>query len=182
MKRLISRLIDHFAMAYTSHILNQVKTLGFQRATDTSISLGIDDLLTIPSKGWLVQDAEQQTFLLEKTIIMGMYTWQKNYVNPSRYENLAGNEIAEAIPICISRIRSCSEASRPTSSVGKKEALDQGTLKKGLPEEIERIAWQKGLPLTKVMEPRRPIPFMKILKGHMTLDPYEILVEEGKLG
>nr|YP_010610163.1 RNA polymerase beta'' subunit [Paphiopedilum glanduliferum]WAO28391.1 RNA polymerase beta'' subunit [Paphiopedilum glanduliferum] len=65
-KRLISRLIDHFGMAYTSHILDQVKTLGFQRATATSISLGIDDLLTIPSKGWLVQDAEQQSFLLDK--------------------------------------------------------------------------------------------------------------------
>nr|YP_010320932.1 RNA polymerase beta'' subunit [Parnassia epunctulata]UJP70762.1 RNA polymerase beta'' subunit [Parnassia epunctulata] len=65
-KRLISRLIDHFGMAYTSHILDQVKTLGFQQATAASISLGIDDLLTIPSKGWLVQDAEQQSFLLDK--------------------------------------------------------------------------------------------------------------------
>nr|YP_010499499.1 RNA polymerase beta'' subunit [Balanites aegyptiaca]UWT58815.1 RNA polymerase beta'' subunit [Balanites aegyptiaca] len=65
-KRLISRLIDHFGMAYTSHILDQVKTLGFQQATDTSISLGIEDLLTIPSKGWLVQDAEQQSLILEK--------------------------------------------------------------------------------------------------------------------
>nr|WOC92352.1 RNA polymerase beta'' subunit [Utricularia volubilis] len=66
MKRLISRLIDHFGMAYTSHILDQVKTLGFQQATATSISLGIDDLLTIPSKRWLVQDAEEQSFILEK--------------------------------------------------------------------------------------------------------------------
>nr|YP_009938791.1 RNA polymerase beta'' subunit [Mitreola yangchunensis]QNV47024.1 RNA polymerase beta'' subunit [Mitreola yangchunensis] len=66
MKRLISRLMDHFGMAYTSHILDQVKTLGFQQATATSISLGIDDLLTIPSKGWLVQDAEQQSLILEK--------------------------------------------------------------------------------------------------------------------
>jgi DNA-directed RNA polymerase subunit beta' len=65
-KRLISRLIDHFGMAYTAYILDQVKTLGFRQATATSISLGIDDLLTIPSKGWLVQDAEQQSFLLEK--------------------------------------------------------------------------------------------------------------------
>nr|YP_010513298.1 RNA polymerase beta'' subunit [Centrosema coriaceum]UXL84869.1 RNA polymerase beta'' subunit [Centrosema coriaceum] len=65
-KRLISRLINHFGMAYTSHILDQVKTLGFRQATATSISLGIDDLLTIPSKGWLVQDAEQQRFILEK--------------------------------------------------------------------------------------------------------------------
>lgn len=44
-KQLISRLIDHFGMAYTSHILDQIKTLGFQQATATSISLGIDDLL-----------------------------------------------------------------------------------------------------------------------------------------
>lgn len=66
MKRLISRLIEHFGMAYTSHILDQVKTLGFQQATATSISLGIDDLLTIPSKGCLVQDAEQQSLILEK--------------------------------------------------------------------------------------------------------------------
>nr|YP_010395580.1 RNA polymerase beta'' subunit [Thamnosma texana]UQJ73108.1 RNA polymerase beta'' subunit [Thamnosma texana] len=65
-KRLISRLIEHFGMAYTSHILDQVKTLGFQQATATSISLGIDDLLTIPSKRWLVEDAEQQSFILEK--------------------------------------------------------------------------------------------------------------------
>nr|YP_009298885.1 RNA polymerase beta' subunit [Pelargonium citronellum]AJB98799.1 RNA polymerase beta' subunit [Pelargonium citronellum] len=65
-KRIISRLIDHFGMAYTSHILDQVKTLGFQQATASSISLGIDDLLTIPSKRWLVQDAEQQSILLEK--------------------------------------------------------------------------------------------------------------------
>nr|YP_009419741.1 DNA-directed RNA polymerase beta'' subunit [Pentaphylax euryoides]ASM46490.1 DNA-directed RNA polymerase beta'' subunit [Pentaphylax euryoides] len=66
MKRLISRLIDHFGMAYTSHILDEVKTLGFQQATATSISLGMDDLLTIPSKRWLVQDAEQQSLILEK--------------------------------------------------------------------------------------------------------------------
>nr|YP_010426232.1 RNA polymerase beta'' subunit [Thottea sumatrana]USL48226.1 RNA polymerase beta'' subunit [Thottea sumatrana] len=66
MKRLISRLIDHFGMAYTSHILDQVKTLGFRQATAACISLGIDDLLTIPSKGWLVQDAEQQSLILEK--------------------------------------------------------------------------------------------------------------------
>nr|YP_009757921.1 RNA polymerase beta'' subunit [Cyclopogon longibracteatus]QIM61330.1 RNA polymerase beta'' subunit [Cyclopogon longibracteatus] len=63
MKQLISRLIDHFGMAYTSHILDQVKTLGFQRATTTSISLGIDDLFTRSSKGWLVQDAEQQSLI-----------------------------------------------------------------------------------------------------------------------
>ncbi|KAI7753925.1 LOW QUALITY PROTEIN: hypothetical protein M8C21_033124 [Ambrosia artemisiifolia] len=66
MKRLISRFIDHYGIGYTSHILDQVKTLGFRQATATSISLGIDDLLTIPFKRWLIQDVEQQSFILEK--------------------------------------------------------------------------------------------------------------------
>jgi len=70
-KQLISRLIDHFGMAYTSHILDQIKTLGFQQATATSISLGIDDLLTIPWKGCLVQDAEQQSLMVEKHNYVG---------------------------------------------------------------------------------------------------------------
>ncbi len=35
-------------------------------ATATSISLGMDDLLAIPSKGWVVQDAVIQSFLSEK--------------------------------------------------------------------------------------------------------------------
>uniref|UniRef100_A0AAU7E4Q0 DNA-directed RNA polymerase subunit beta'' n=1 Tax=Hypericum petiolulatum TaxID=1137009 RepID=A0AAU7E4Q0_9ROSI len=64
-KRILSGLIDHFGMAYTSNILDQVKTVGFQQATATSISLGIDDLLTLPSKGWLVQDIEQQNLIFE---------------------------------------------------------------------------------------------------------------------
>nr|YP_010569692.1 RNA polymerase beta'' subunit [Podocarpus salignus]UZF97399.1 RNA polymerase beta'' subunit [Podocarpus salignus] len=66
MKQLIRRFINHFGMTYTSHILDQLKTSGFQQATDAAISLGIDDLLTAPSKGWLVQDAEQQDFVSEK--------------------------------------------------------------------------------------------------------------------
>lgn len=36
-KRLIIILIYHFGMAYKSHILDQVKTLGFYQATATSI-------------------------------------------------------------------------------------------------------------------------------------------------
>lgn len=58
-KQLISRLAIHFGIAYTTNILDQIKILGFQQATKVSISLGIDDLLTVPSKGWLVQDVER---------------------------------------------------------------------------------------------------------------------------
>jgi DNA-directed RNA polymerase subunit beta' len=78
-KQLISRLISHFGIAYTTHILDQLKTLGFQYATSGAISLGIDDLLTAPSKGWLIEDAEQYTNLSEK---------QYNYGNLHAVEKL----------------------------------------------------------------------------------------------
>nr|YP_010265838.1 RNA polymerase beta'' subunit [Botrychium ternatum]UHY94407.1 RNA polymerase beta'' subunit [Botrychium ternatum] len=65
-KRLISRLIAHSGITYTANIPDQPKTLGFQRATNASISLGIDDLLTAPSKAWLVRDAEKQGSILEQ--------------------------------------------------------------------------------------------------------------------
>ncbi|KAF3668518.1 hypothetical protein FXO38_08029 [Capsicum annuum] len=71
-------------MAYTSHILDRVKTLGFQQATATSISLGLDDLLTIPSKGWLIQDAEQQSLILSPNhgdlVKLGEAVFDKNNV------------------------------------------------------------------------------------------------------
>nr|QBK36420.1 RNA polymerase beta subunit-2 [Pseudotaxus chienii] len=66
MKQLISKFVNKFGMVYTSHILDQLKTSGFQQATDAAISLGIDDLLTTPSKAWLIQDAQQQGFASEK--------------------------------------------------------------------------------------------------------------------
>nr|AXZ97051.1 RNA polymerase beta'' chain [Callistopteris apiifolia] len=65
-KQLISRLAIHFGIAYTTSILDQIKILGFQQATNASISSGIDDLLTVPSKGWLVQDIERQGYISEQ--------------------------------------------------------------------------------------------------------------------
>lgn len=65
-KQLISRLIAHFGITYTTHILDQLKNIGFKQATQAAISLGIDDLLTAPSKVWLIQDAEQQGYTSEK--------------------------------------------------------------------------------------------------------------------
>lgn len=60
MRQMIGRLVAYLGNHCTAQILDQLKTLGFRYATQTGISLGIDDLLTTPSKGWLIQDAEHQ--------------------------------------------------------------------------------------------------------------------------
>nr|YP_009690824.1 RNA polymerase beta'' subunit [Oleandra articulata]QEG57604.1 RNA polymerase beta'' subunit [Oleandra articulata] len=66
MRRLISKLVVCFGIASTTNILDQVKILGFQQATKASVSLGIDDLLAVPSRGWLVQDVEKQGYVSEQ--------------------------------------------------------------------------------------------------------------------
>nr|YP_010463796.1 RNA polymerase beta'' subunit [Anemia phyllitidis]UUL71063.1 RNA polymerase beta'' subunit [Anemia phyllitidis] len=62
-RQLISKLTVHFGIAYATNILDQIKILGFQQATKASVSSGIDDLSTVPFKGWLVQDAERQGYV-----------------------------------------------------------------------------------------------------------------------
>jgi DNA-directed RNA polymerase beta' subunit len=54
MRQLISKLVICFGIASTTNILDQIKFLGFQQATKASVSSSIDDLSTVPSKGWLV--------------------------------------------------------------------------------------------------------------------------------
>nr|YP_009746877.1 RNA polymerase beta'' subunit [Plagiogyria euphlebia]QII42523.1 RNA polymerase beta'' subunit [Plagiogyria euphlebia] len=66
MRQPISKLVVCFGVASTTNIPDQVKVLGFQQATKASVPSGIDDLSTVPSKGWLVQDAERQGYVPEQ--------------------------------------------------------------------------------------------------------------------
>ncbi|EFJ05014.1 hypothetical protein SELMODRAFT_137828, partial (mitochondrion) [Selaginella moellendorffii] len=66
MKQFISSLMIHFGKVYTAHILDQLKTSGFQQATHAAVSLGIDDLITTPSREWLIQDAESRGWFEEQ--------------------------------------------------------------------------------------------------------------------
>nr|YP_009548655.1 RNA polymerase beta'' subunit [Gastoniella chaerophylla]AYW15630.1 RNA polymerase beta'' subunit [Gastoniella chaerophylla] len=66
MRRLIGKLVVCFGITSTTNILDQVKILGFQQATKASVSLGIDDLLAVPTRGWLVRDAEKQGYVSEQ--------------------------------------------------------------------------------------------------------------------
>nr|YP_010444729.1 RNA polymerase beta'' subunit [Schizaea fistulosa]UTJ90223.1 RNA polymerase beta'' subunit [Schizaea fistulosa] len=67
----ISKLTVHFGIAYATNTLDQIKILGFQQATKASVSSGIDDLSTVPSKGWLVQDAERQGYISDQYHLYG---------------------------------------------------------------------------------------------------------------
>ena len=65
-KQMMDGLVTHFGITYTTHVLDQLKALGFQQATFGGVSLGIGDLLTAPSKSWLIKDAEHYGNLSRK--------------------------------------------------------------------------------------------------------------------
>jgi RNA polymerase Rpb1, domain 5/RNA polymerase Rpb1, domain 4 len=65
-KKLIGRLLSYRGYIYTAHILDQIKSLGFEYSTKKGISLGIDDLLSSPLRTWVIQDAEYEAQLSQK--------------------------------------------------------------------------------------------------------------------
>ena len=66
MKHFIGRLVYWRGQIYTTHVLDQLKTLGFENSTKTGFSLGIDDLSASPLKTWIIQDAENETNLSQE--------------------------------------------------------------------------------------------------------------------
>ena len=71
MRLMINRLVAYLGNNATAKILDELKILGFKYATETGVSLGIDDLLTTPSKAWLIQDAEYQADRSEDECLNG---------------------------------------------------------------------------------------------------------------
>jgi DNA-directed RNA polymerase subunit beta' len=68
---LLNKLVNYLGVTSTSHILDHFKNIGFDNATKSGISLGVDDLLTVPSKSWLIQDAEKQALISDIYNISG---------------------------------------------------------------------------------------------------------------
>jgi DNA-directed RNA polymerase subunit beta' len=70
-RALINKLVTYLGITSTSHILDHLKNIGFDNATKSGISLGVDDLLTVPFKSWLIQDAEKQALISDIYNICG---------------------------------------------------------------------------------------------------------------
>ena len=60
LKAIISWSLTHCGEKATIELVENLKDLGFQYATQAGISLGLDDLKTSPTKPWLVSQAEIQ--------------------------------------------------------------------------------------------------------------------------
>ncbi|MBI4853150.1 MAG: DNA-directed RNA polymerase subunit beta' [Acidobacteria bacterium] len=82
-KKGLQQLVNYchlrFGHSETVKMLDELKTLGFFYATRAGISIGIDDLVTPPSKPLLVQQAESEVIEVEKQYQDGVITTGERY-------------------------------------------------------------------------------------------------------
>ena len=62
MKRLIKWVLLTYGTTKTTHLVDQLKTMGFHYATAAGISLGIDDLRVPPVKAAFMENAENEIY------------------------------------------------------------------------------------------------------------------------
>ncbi|MGA2746099.1 MAG: DNA-directed RNA polymerase subunit beta', partial [Candidatus Sulfotelmatobacter sp.] len=82
-KKGIGALVNYcylrFALETTVKMLDEVKTLGFQFATRSGLSIGIDDMVIPDSKRTLVKDAEKQVVAVQQQYLDGAITNGERY-------------------------------------------------------------------------------------------------------
>ncbi|YP_003359234.1 RNA polymerase beta'' subunit (plastid) [Cryptomonas paramecium] len=74
LKQLMSWMFTTYKAGVTSHIVDKVKELGFQYATEAGISISIEDLKVPPKKQYIVKSATQQNSIIEKKYTRGETT------------------------------------------------------------------------------------------------------------
>ena len=82
-KKGISQLVNfcylQFGLETTVRMLDEVKTLGFQAATRSGLSIGIDDMVIPASKKAVVDDAQNQVIAVQRQYLDGAITQGERY-------------------------------------------------------------------------------------------------------
>ena len=82
-KKALAQLVNYcyltFGLETTVRMLDEVKTLGFQFATRSGLSIGIDDMVIPDSKKTLVKDAEKQVVAVQQQYLDGAITNGERY-------------------------------------------------------------------------------------------------------
>ncbi|MCL2924592.1 MAG: DNA-directed RNA polymerase subunit beta' [Trichodesmium sp. MAG_R04] len=74
LKKLISWSFNNYGTARTAQMANKLKDLGFRYATKAGVSISVDDLQIPPSKGQLLDEAEQEIRNTTERYIKGKIT------------------------------------------------------------------------------------------------------------
>jgi len=75
--RVISRIVENYPLTEVEHILDRIKELGFEYATLSGISWGMDDVIVPKEKAQLVSEAEKEIEKIETYYEKGLLSAQE---------------------------------------------------------------------------------------------------------
>ncbi len=96
-KDLISESFDKVGLKRTAVFLDEIKRFGFDAATNGSISIGMDDLLTPPTKPTIIAEARKEIRKIQDMRKKGVITDKERYNNVINIWSKSQEAITEAL-------------------------------------------------------------------------------------
>ncbi len=97
----ISSLVDyiykHGGISQTAEFLDNLKNLGFKYATNSGVSISIDDIKTPPEKEIIIRESKKTAYEVQKQFADGLMTDQERYNKIIDIWNDANNKIAKKL-------------------------------------------------------------------------------------
>lgn len=141
-KELITKSLNLFTKEETTKLIDELKSIGFEAATTSGISVSVSDCEIIEGKGELIREAENKTIIFEQNYKRGLIT--------SEEKKRLSNEVWIE---CTEKIADLTWANfKPSNSV--KEIIDSGGTRASK-DQVKQLAAMRGLvvdPLGKIVE------------------------------
>ena len=96
--KLVGRLVNRYGQEMTSSILDKIKKIGFENATKSGITWGMDDLITPKEKQGLIKKAEGEVALIENQYTEGLLTLAERRARIISVWEKVKAEIAKIVP------------------------------------------------------------------------------------
>ena len=91
-------VIDHFGFAAAAKMLDTMKTLGFEYASKSGISWGMDDLVVPGQKNEIIGKSEKEVAKINEQYQQGLLTNRERYTKVVEIWNRAKQEVAKKVP------------------------------------------------------------------------------------
>ena len=91
-------VIDHFGFAVAAKMLDTMKVLGFEYASKSGISWGMDDLVVPGAKNEIIGKSEKEVAKINDQYQQGLLTDRERYTKVVEIWNRAKQEVAKKVP------------------------------------------------------------------------------------
>ncbi|MDP2663994.1 MAG: DNA-directed RNA polymerase subunit beta' [bacterium] len=98
LEKITTKLITKYGLGVAEKTLDKIKSLGFEYATKSGISWGIDDLVIPPQKGKIIEGAEKEAELIEDHFRKGLLTREEKTAKVIEIWIKAKSEIEKLVP------------------------------------------------------------------------------------